>query len=236
MTPIESADRFRSQGYLVLRDVIDPAACSQVRAFLEEELAAVRRGDFGPDEESKILSGHFPLSTRLSPRLWDLPRDEGLQATLRAVLGSDELYMHMPPTARFIDPAHAPAAVPAHQDVSYNRHLPGFVTAWVPLTEIDAACGGVAVYEGTQGAAEILDDLSRDLWLKPVAADAAARVECQPMSPGDVLLLNRWIIHESIPNRSDRTRISIDLRFFGAGPKSSKHYLDCQQWMVIAPD
>ncbi|MDE1145422.1 MAG: phytanoyl-CoA dioxygenase family protein [Azospirillaceae bacterium] len=226
---------FFEQGYMVCRDVIAPASVDRVARFLRDEMARLRNAGPETAQDSQIQSGHFPLAARLSPALWDIPRDPTLRSLLLSALNSPDLLMHMPPTARFVDPGHAPAAVPPHQDVSYNHHLSDFLTCWVPLVDIDADCGGVAVYEGTQSTTELLNDFSRELWLRPVDADPATRVVCQPMRPGDVLLLNRWIVHESVPNRSSRTRLSIDFRFFGAGSHSTKHHLDCQTWTVIAP-
>ena len=46
-------------------------------------------------------------------------------------------------------------AVPAHQDVTYNKHLGTFCIVWVPLVEIDRSCGGMAVFPRTQGLGEL---------------------------------------------------------------------------------
>jgi ectoine hydroxylase-related dioxygenase (phytanoyl-CoA dioxygenase family) len=64
--------------------------------------------------------------------------------------------------------------------------------------------------------------------------DGYKPVHCR-LHIGDVLLLNKHIIHASMPNHSIRTRFSIDFRFFGARDHSHKHYLDMQTWNVIAP-
>jgi hypothetical protein len=55
------------------------------------------------------------------------------------------------------------------------------------------------------------------------------------MDVGDALLLNKWIVHESVPNVSSRIRYSIDFRFFSGRDSSSKHLLDMQTWKVIEP-
>jgi ectoine hydroxylase-related dioxygenase (phytanoyl-CoA dioxygenase family) len=56
------------------------------------------------------------------------------------------------------------------------------------------------------------------------------------MRPGDVLALNPMVIHRSMPNRSERTRFSIDFRFFGDADTSAKHFLDLRTWQVVAPE
>jgi hypothetical protein len=225
----------RTRGYQVVRGAIDPATVLAVGAYLADALATVQRDGPPPGQEDHVRSGHFPLDVRLSPRLWELPRRGELLAIVEQAVGAADICMHMPPAARFITPDNGDAAVPPHQDVSYNRHMPDFVTVWLPFVTIDAACGGVAVYDGARPRRELLDDHARGLWLKPVAADGGVRVECQPMEPGDILLLDQWIVHESMPNRSDRPRLSVDMRFFSAAKGSSKHYLDCRRWQVVAP-
>ncbi len=55
------------------------------------------------------------------------------------------------------------------------------------------------------------------------------------MQVGDVLILSKWILHESMPNRSNKTRISTDFRFFTESERSTKHFLDMQSWQVSEP-
>jgi len=256
-------EAFRRHGYGIVPQVLDVALLASVRQLLEahmqRQMAAAAREMGGHsvaqfvcelasgttsgartlDALSKdtrdTLSGHFSLEARLDRGLWEIPKQPRLRGILHAALRSRALYMHMPPTARFVLPGNLHAAVPAHQDLSYNRHLSDFITVWVPLVPIDGACGGVVVYEGSGGAPETPTDSERDrFWLKGIPVEGYRPVHCE-MAVGDVLLLNRHIIHASMPNRSDRTRLSIDFRFFGARDRSHKHHLDIQTWTVIAP-
>ena len=55
------------------------------------------------------------------------------------------------------------------------------------------------------------------------------------MSPGDLIIFNKQLIHVSQPNVSTRTRLSIDMRFFPDTVVSRKHALDMQHWRVLAP-
>ena len=102
----------------------------------------------GLDYDTRVLmTGHFPRELRFSKIFWEIPRTHALQDILKAALGTDRLRMHMPPMARFILPSNSEAGVPPHQDASYNDHMGGFVTVWIPLVEIDEECGGVTIYE-----------------------------------------------------------------------------------------
>lgn len=223
--PSDARRRFLERGYGIYPQLIDPAVVAEVRGFLESRVHAC----------AEASSGHFDLDTRLDPRLWAIPRLPRLQALLREVLDSHTLFLHMPPAARFVLPGNLEAGVPPHQDLSYNRHLSDFITVWVPLVDIDDACGGVAVYPGSAAPCEIA--VPRDPqghWLRGVSTHGYESLHCK-LRMGDVLLLSKWIIHASMPNHSPRTRLSIDYRFFGEQDRSTKHHLDLQTGVVIAP-
>jgi hypothetical protein len=47
--------------------------------------------------------------------------------------------------------------------------------------------------------------------------------------------MGKRTMHESMPNSSDRMRLSCDFRFFGEQSHSTKHYLDIAANTVVAP-
>lgn len=251
---------FHTHGYQVLHNVIDREVVQSTLTYLSADaddaltllMADMRcndvttlckridevasRPDFEkvPKDQRMVMSGHFPLETRLSRTLWQIPKLKSVRSVLENVLNHNELYMHMPPTARFVLPGNKHAGVPAHQDVSYNKHMSDFVTLWVPLTKIDDQCGGVAVFPGSGQPVERLENFDQKFWLQGINTNGLPRVHCT-MEAGDALLLNKWIVHESVPNTSNRIRYSIDHRFFSGRDLSSKHLLDMQNWRVIEP-
>lgn len=214
--------QFIENGYHVFRHAIEHVVLRDIRLFLE---SVTDVSD----------SGEYPLKARLSEELLAIPKNNDMRWILRDVLDSQELYMHMPPMARVVKPGNSVAAVPSHQDVSYNGHMSDFVTVWIPLTKIDEECGGVAVYEGSGKADRIPTWKPEDaIWLHGVNTDDYRQKKLD-MEVGDVLVMNKSIIHKSMPNTSDHPRYSVDYRFFGSGQTSTKHYLDMQTFEVIAP-
>jgi hypothetical protein len=104
---------------------------------------------------------------------------------------------------------------------------------WTPFTSIDAECGGVGIYHGTNEPRERA--AAQDgFWLGAIATDETTLVH-PAMEPGDVLFLSKWIVHRSMPNRSARTRISCDYRFFAAPETSSKHWLELATGTIHEP-
>jgi hypothetical protein len=256
--------KFRADGYQVFENVVPLEVVLEVRSFLSEQItetlepakreigcsldsdvvrvigdiAAGRRGGVASLSQSTrdALSGHFSLGARLSPILWKVPYSEKFQTILKALLASDDLYMHMPPTARYVLPGNLHAGVPPHQDVSYNKHMSNFVTIWVPFVDIDDACGGVTIYKGSGQVPEYsVEQASSDFWKQSVPTKGYRPVHCT-MKAGSVLALNKWVIHGSSANRSSNIRISADFRFFGALDWSTKHYLDMKRRHVVKPE
>lgn len=175
-------------------------------------------------ESKHLIAGHFPLDVRLSAKLFEIADVTNLQNILKSALCTEKLFMHMPPTARFVIPNNKWSSVPAHQDISYNKHMKNFITCWVPLVEINEECGGVTIFPSTGKQKEIT--VKKDgFWINPINTENFKNVHYS-MNPGDVLLLNSQIFHQSRPNISNTVRISIDYRFFGHNGKSSKHFLD----------
>jgi Phytanoyl-CoA dioxygenase (PhyH) len=262
----ESAARarqiFAEEGILVIKQAVPAAVCRATHDYLAgavNDMAGLfaRHGiaadapDAGaqvarlldhpakvPSEDRHVLLGHFPLPVRLSEALWQIPLALATQPLLYALLGATKLFVHMPPTARFVLPGNVKAAVPAHQDVTYNKHLGPFCVVWAPLVDIDRACGGMAVYPRTQGRGELFTGdavAPADGWIPGVEVAGIERLELYPLAPGDVVIMGNETVHESMPNLSSRTRLSIDFRFFGDNSRSSKHYLDLAERRVVAP-
>jgi ectoine hydroxylase-related dioxygenase (phytanoyl-CoA dioxygenase family) len=251
---------FAEQGYLIARNLIPVDVVTRLRSYLERSLDAanhelqrlgidirspgavariktVMSDPNVPDTEltlRRTATGHYPLEVRLDRTLWAIAQAPTVQALLKSILGTDSLRMHMPPMARFILPGNDDAGVPAHQDIAYNTHMADFVTVWVPLVEIDEACGGVTVFPGSDKEVSPTTSMRHGVWLEGIDTSNWQPVDCIPMSPGDALLFKPTLVHRSMANRSDHIRFSMDCRFFG-GEKTSKHYLDMDRWEVVAP-
>ena len=50
-----------------------------------------------------------------------------------------------------------------------------------------------------------------------------------------MVIIGKRTLHESMPDDSDRLRLSCDFRFFGERSHSTKHYLDIATNTVVAP-
>ena len=190
--------QFQEKGYQLFCNVISPELVAELHGVLAAEVDKVlmllhqvgvepdvttaardivallkNPAANGLDHDTRVLmTGHFPRELRLSKIFWEIPRTQALQDILKAALGTDRLRMHMPPMARFILPNNSEAGVPPHQDASYNDHMGGFVTVWIPLVEIDEQCGGVTIYEGRKDGVIPITKLTQNgVWIEGVSVD-----------------------------------------------------------------
>ena len=98
----------------------------------------------------------------------------------------------------------------------------------------------LAAYARTHHAPELVAEHKNaaDGWLAPIdsgSADGGQRVVLAPLEPGDVVIMGKRTMHESMANSSDRMRLCCDFRFFGEQSHSTKHYLDIAANTVVAP-
>lgn len=252
--PLTRVAQFRAQGYLVAPGLISRTFVQHVGEFLAQSVSdsvAELRRELGIEDGAdlvrevvrrlgggaplathprQVAMGHFPLAVRLSQDFWKIAEEHLLLELISELIGSDEIMLHLPPAARFVLPGNGFAGVPAHQDCRYNAHLPaGFVTVWVPFVEIDDDCGGVIVYDAPR---------DRELPLLPAKGPWLGGVDTArytgrhiKIAPGDALLLDPTVLHESAPNRSNRVRLSTDFRFFAG--RSEKDALRLRDRTVI---
>jgi ectoine hydroxylase-related dioxygenase (phytanoyl-CoA dioxygenase family) len=211
-------------------DVFAPDCNAQVDALMKEQ------GSRLSDEDKHIMLGHFPLSVRLSDAIYPLAEYLGQSDLLKGLLGSQDLCLHMPPMMRFVPPGYMHAAVPAHQDISYNRHMSDFLTVWVPLVPITQTCGGLVLYEGSAEKHEMIDATqTAGQWLPPVSLGQWEKTQPVGLTLGDVVILSSYVVHASAPNLSDTIRVSMDLRLFSKQARSTKHYLDLTSMRLVEP-
>jgi Phytanoyl-CoA dioxygenase (PhyH) len=251
---------FMNNGYQIIPQAFDAKEINSVGTWLESEMQAAVKELLplvAPAEGEELwqaihrfydrgqhhalstdlqyaLAGQYSLRVRLSEPLKYLLRAPRLREVLHQVFPGQQLRAHMPPMCRFVLPRNRLAGVPPHQDISYNKHITDFITGWVPLVRIDELCGGVRIHEGSANLPELLTDFARDIWLQPLPDLRLRKVDLH-MQPGDLLIFQKMVIHESLPNLSDQPRFSIDYRFFGSWETSAKHYLDMESWQVVEP-
>jgi phytanoyl-CoA hydroxylase len=243
----EERAAFFDQGYALVEGALAPEDLAPVTAEIDEVVARVARELFAAGTIASAHEGEG-FETRLAriseasnaafrvlfnrmylgPALFGLLRHEKILRLVEGLLGPEIMchpgYRIRPKIPDIAAMKHI-TNVPWHQDSGYLApECDGalLVTAWVPLTRatIDNGClevlpgahrGGLLPHRNARGGA-YLD-------VAPEALPAIAP-RAVPARPGDVLLLSNLTPHRSTPNRTDRVRWSVDVRYHRDGESS----------------
>jgi hypothetical protein len=219
--PERLRERWKADGVLYFRDVIDHAAIARVR---KEYLARLKEVGVVDDAQSaSIWNGHNRLDGALASQIDDgvwqrLVADPSFDKVVSTFLGEDPTWV--PIVVHRAAPPLSSAVIPEtfatrHQDGIYNYGI-DFVTCWVPLMDIDDEIGGLAVAPGShKGPLYPLDASGRPDpkagILSGTIPDAAWRRPDYKV--GDLLMFHSMTAHAGLPNRSNMMRLSMDIRF-----------------------
>lgn len=217
--------RWEADGVLYFKNVIDQGAIAAVR---NEYLARLKEvGVVAPESTQPVWNGLNRLDGKrarpVSDTVWrGLVTSPSFDAVVRNFLGEAPAWV--PIVVHRAAPPANPATIGAdnfkagHQDGVYNYGI-DFITCWVPLMDIDEQVGGLAVVPGSHkeihyGKHPATAGVNRT----GVFPDSAWR---RPdYQAGDLLMFHSMTAHAGLPNRSDKIRLSVDIRFLpGSLPK-----------------
>ncbi len=208
--------RLAADGYVFARGLLDPA---EVGAIGRRGMATLQTAGWtAPGADPVTAPACLPVRAvamrdafgdpayhrlALDPGLHRLAFESPLADLMHRLLGPMALCYPLK-IPRVVYPAalvpRHPGAV-AHHDY---RAVQDLFTCWVPLVDTPQALGGLALRPGSQRTATVAHRvLDR---LPPGWATADYR-------PGDVLLFHCLTAHGALPNRTDRLRLSAELRW-----------------------
>lgn len=217
-------ERMSIDGYLFVRQLVPASVLTDLRrrclAIIAEAgwLKTATPIDAAITEPSAACADPDARSVAVLERLYRL---ESLHALNRhpALIGFFEglcdavVLAHPLVIPRNIFPDRDEFTTPSHQDFPHIQGTPETYTAWIPLGDCPIEHGGLTIAAGSHkagvrdfrvssgaGAMEVEDPLE-GTW---VSGDFAV---------GDVLIFHSMTVHRALPNRSDRLRQSIDMRY-----------------------
>lgn len=150
-----------------------------------------------------------------TPCFHELSNQVHLLTGLMRVLGASDLFVHPRRFIRIGLPHDlAPSLTTAlHQDYRYVQGAVNTLTLWIPLGACDTANGTLILFPEThkQGLLPVTEragnsfafDVSRDGLPNPVYAE---------VQEGDAVIFHSLTVHGASENRSDRVRLSMDVR------------------------
>ncbi len=218
--------RFEEDGYIFLRDVVDRELLMELRRRIVSVCAA----------HSWFKPGTDPMDAipRIEPRvegeplffavydevqklevLHAVPHDPSVRRCVTPLLG-DTAFPHPLSIARLIFPDNDEWATPPHQDYLNNQGTTDLYACWMPLGDCPTELGSLSILRG-----------SHHLGIAPLEASLGAGHRRAKLDErfdglewvggnfrfGDAVVFHSLTVHRSLPNRSDRLRLSVDYRF-----------------------
>jgi ectoine hydroxylase-related dioxygenase (phytanoyl-CoA dioxygenase family) len=237
----------RTEGYALLRGLVDPAEAAAVGDEIRRVLAKHGFTSYEGGVETILRT---PAKGNEPGEYWDmyaevlalesmnaLPhRAERLRQAVCGLLGPTAFTYPMK-TVRLVFPqAGGGAAIPLHRDNRGGPWVRDMFTTWVALGDIDSSMGGFAVLRNshTYRYQAIFEDRERPAGAhgEPIPDLDSPEWVTTEWRPGDVVLFHCYTVHRGLFNRSPRMRISADYRWQAAdhpvhvGALLPYHYLD----------
>lgn len=202
MLDTQQVDSFKTRGFLAGLPVWTTDEVAEIRQVIETLLATP-----GPAGEP---GAHRHLDDELTRRLCTHP---AILDAVRSILGPDILLWH----SRYFDKPHGGEEIPWHQDAPFWNIAPKIaVSAWLALDPVDTTNGCIHVLPAShKGAISHVKSTGGGRF--GIEADPALVRESGSipicLRAGEILLFDRYLLHRSGRNFSQKPRLALCSRF-----------------------
>ena len=226
----QTIHRYREDGAVVLRGLLDPTTVARLREAVEVVLADLSHhgNEYAQPGEARFAQDMF-MAQRLDAAgeaFRRLVHDSALAEAAATLMGSSQVRFFY--DQMFVKEPGAVAPTPWHQDLPYwplrGDQICGL---WCPLDPVDLDSGAVEYVRGSHlagrwyrprhfGGASGYDGASGDP-MPDIDATVAARDRLSwAMEPGDAIAFHGLVVHGAGGNRSaQRRRRALSLRWMG---------------------
>ena len=203
LTP-EAVERYNREGFVAPFAVFDADEIAALRATVDRWMR-----DLGPDGAYGINCYQARLAT-----LWDVATDGRIVDLVADIVGPDVLCWA---SAILSKAPHDSKRVPWHQDAGFWSLAPArTVTVWLAIDDADEGNSAMRFIPRTHDRGEIaMGAAAADSVFHRGIADAEAlgAPYVNALRAGAVSLHADMLVHGSEPNRSDRRRCGLTLRY-----------------------
>jgi hypothetical protein len=216
--------RLADDGYLFVRHLLPPEPLATLRRQCLDIIAEAGWLKAGTPPDAALTDPDAACadpderSVAVIKRLYRLEALHALkhQLALTALferLFGEPVLAHPLVIPRNIFPDRADFTTPAHQDFPHIQGTPETFTAWIPLADCPIDHGGLSVAEGTHKVGVHHHRVSSGAGAMEVADPLDGKWVAGDFTVGDVVIFHSMTVHRGLPNRTDRLRQSIDMRF-----------------------
>jgi len=242
-------ERFKQDGYVYLRGILDPQEVKALRGYYfgmfdppylapgTEPADGVWSGIVPEGQLRHGVAGH-PAHTLVRSNYFEkFAAAPELESLAKVLLGDDQVRQLPRQIVRHFN--KGPLSSRAHTDYDYmDRGSASIITMWLPIGDCPVQSGGLAYLEGShtipKDKLEVLksrrtdrpDDrrpISHDLgW---TAQQLGGRWLYADYKAGDVAVHSPHLVHASLDTQTDMMRMSVDIRFLPASVEPDPRWL-----------
>jgi ectoine hydroxylase-related dioxygenase (phytanoyl-CoA dioxygenase family) len=218
--------RFDEDGYVFLRGVVDPELLLDVRSHITSICGAHGWFEPGTDPLDAVMciepcvegdDRYFEVYDEIQKleTFHAVPHHPSVRRCVTPLLGASA-FPHPLSIARLMFPQDEEWATPPHQDYPNNQGTPDLYACWIPLGDCPTELGSLSILRGSHqlGVAPLKFSLG--------AGNRRAQLDKRferlnwvggDFAVGDAIVFHSHTVHRSIPNITDRMRLSVDYRF-----------------------
>ena len=203
LAPVQ-VEHYNREGFVAPFRVLEPAETARLRAYLDGLMeAAGADGAYGINCYQARLAGLWDVATH--PRILDLVED---------IVGPDIVCWA---SAILSKAPGDPKRVPWHQDAGFWSLAPArTVTVWLAIDDADAENSAMRFIPRThdRGVIAMTDSAGESVFHREIAgAERYGAPHVNALRAGECSLHADMLVHGSEPNRSDRRRCGLTLRY-----------------------
>jgi ectoine hydroxylase-related dioxygenase (phytanoyl-CoA dioxygenase family) len=209
---LAQVEAYKSDGYIGTIDVMDGPQVADYRLAFDDLEARVGK----ETAQMGLVDYHFDEKF-----IWELATHPTILNAIEKLVGPNVFLLATHFFNKYGEGNQAEAFVAWHQDVTFwGLEPPMAITAWYAVDDSDEENGCMQVIPGThvsgvvehgkaQQAGNLLS-INQEVHVSPEQAASAVDL---PLHAGQVSIHDGTLIHGSLPNRSDRRRCGLTLRY-----------------------
>lgn len=190
--------QFREQGYLVV-DLLDAAACAELRAAYEElEHGNQWDGEFATGFHTTMYDARFEYRRTVFSLI-----SGALSPALEPILADHRLCL-----ANFTVKLPGGEPVPGHLDWNFvDEAQASSATVWCALEDVPEEHGALTMLRGSHRNVDFIRPVNVRDYDRHTSLASGDRVPV-PVRAGQAVIMDNRMVHGSLTNRSDRTRVA----------------------------
>ena len=211
LTPTQIS-RYNDRGHLFPIDIFSPAEIAEIRAYIDDLLPKAMAAGWSNYD---VVNWH-----KTCRGIWDIVTEPRIIDVVADLLGDTVVLRH---SHLFAKLPGDPKRVSWHQDASYWPLTPSrVVSAWLAIDDVDIDNSAMQVIPRSHHHAQLRfrDSTAAENNVLVQTVDNATDYGDAPvaleMRAGQISLHSDWILHSSEPNRSNRRRCGLAMRYLSA--------------------